>query len=113
MRDTARPAVHTAPQEFMPLGPSGSQSLFSVLPGVSADDALFQANCFLEVADSLLRGLATKHDSIEAYGAIHMVEMAMAVVTSVSQGCVNGRSNAFTHGAAGRSPDENISQCGG
>lgn len=90
----AAPILATRSHAFYSYNPE-HDCLFSVRPGVPADDALNMASCFLDVAGSLVCRLGEDYDSNSAHAADymnsahaadHMITQAKALIDALDLG---------------------------
>lgn len=89
----AAPKHITALHEFFK---SGDGNLFAVRQGVPTIDALEQAAIFLEVAQDAIGRLAQDTDSMQAFGALYLTEIAKGVVDSAVESAYREQEAAQT-----------------
>ena len=74
-----RNTLRTRRLKFFSCNPN-CDSLFSVNPGLSANDALEIASCFLTTALGSCNEMAKKHDSDVVWVSVYLVEISKAIV---------------------------------
>lgn len=70
-------------------------SIFQVIPGVPAQDALEQASCYLEASFEVL--MNNSEPSELNFAAAHLIEMAKALVDSITSSLAKDKSEV-NHG---------------
>jgi len=75
------PTRTTALMPFFSCSSDGTP-LFAVRDGIAFEDALNQASCLMETAESLTARAAMAADTYEVWAAAYLVEMANAVISA-------------------------------